>query len=219
MRRFEYKAGLSAATFAAVLLSASSAWSATVELVTNGGFEDGFTGFTTEFANTTPSRPNGVQQASVITNGSAFGLEEFAGDSFLAVNGGNDLNTDPLLWSQDISVVAGTTYDFSVQVGTATPVVLGNLSVQFDGTEILEILAPAADNTYEQFTTSFTATSSGVFALSFFELSTGFGGNDYGLDDISLTFDDAGTAPTVPLPAGGVLLLAGLGGLAFMRRR
>ena len=43
-----------------------------------------------------------------------------------------------------------------------------------------------------------------------------------GLSTFSLTFDLAGTAPPpspVPLPAGLPLLLAGLGGLALLRRR
>lgn len=204
----------------ACLSVAAPTMAATVELVTNGGFENGFTGFTTDFGNTTPNRPNRVLEAAVITNGAAFGLVQFAGDSFLAVNGGNDPNTDPLLWSQDVSVVAGTTYDFSVHVGTATASApLGNLSVRFDGLEILEILAPAVDNTYAQYSTSFQARSTGNFALSFIELSTAFGSNDYGLDEISLTFDDSVTPAPVPLPAAGWMLLAAIGGVTAMKRR
>ncbi|MEM6372914.1 MAG: VPLPA-CTERM sorting domain-containing protein, partial [Pseudomonadota bacterium] len=55
--------------------------------------------------------------------------------------------------------------------------------------------------------------------LELINLSTGFSGNDFAVDDITFT----GPAPTsmtpVPLPAGLPLLLAGLGGLALLRRR
>ncbi len=207
---------LYAAITAITMATASASFGATVELVSNGGFEDGNVGFSTDFANANGSTP-GLASVSVFT-GNYFGLNANSGNAFLAVNGGNVVNALPTVWEQDIAVVAGVEYSFSFELGgtstQSTPV--GQLSVQFDGAEILNASAPASA-TYLSYGTSFIASTTGTFSLAFVEQSIGFGGNDYGLDDISLTFDDQVVAP-VPLPAGGLLLFSGLGLGVLLRR-
>lgn len=218
---FKYTYGmlLRSVTCAAAIIGATSASAATVELVVNGDFSAGSTGFTSDFADAGGSGP-GLAQFS-IRNSNYFGLLPQDGN-FMAVNGGN-LGALPTVWSQDIAVTAGTEYTFSFQLGgtTTVPTPAGKLSIQFDGAEFLNATAstgsPAA---FQLFESSFVASATGIFALSFVEQSTGFGGNDYGIDDISLTFDDSVVSPpAVPLPAAGWMLLAGVGGLAAIRRR
>lgn len=208
----------SIAALAALVLSASASAAATVELITNGGFESGNTGFTTELANVSGRTP-GLAQVSVLSS-NYFGLNAKSGTSFLAVNGRNDPNALATVWAQDVDVVAGTQYAFSFDLGgtstQSTPV--GQLSVQLNGTEFLNASAPASA-TYNSFSTTVTAVATGTFSLSFVEQSLGFGGNDYGLDNISLTFDTGGPVSAVPLPAGSLLLLSGLGAGALLRRK
>ncbi len=204
---------------AAAFIGATSVSAATVELVVNGDFSAGSSGFTSDFGDAGGSGP-GLAQFS-IRNSNTLGLLPQDGN-FMAVNGGNQ-GTFPTVWSQDIAVTSGTEYTFSFLLGgtTAAPFPPGQLSIQFDGAEILNATAstgsPAA---FQLFGTTFAASATGTFALSFVEQSNGFGGNDYGIDDISLTFDDSVVSPpAIPLPAAGWMLLAGLGGIAAMKRR
>lgn len=206
-----------AACATCAMMTATSAVGATVELVTNGGFEDGNTGFTSDFVNVSGGFP-GLAQVSVMT-GNYFGLTAHTGNAFFAVNGGNVQGALPTVWSQNVSLVSGVDYTLSFQLGgtSVAPVPVGQLSVQIGGTELLKASAPEGP-TYLSYGTTFTATGTGVFALEFVEESFAFGGNDYGLDEISLTFQGQPASP-IPLPAAGLMLLSAVGGFAMLRRR
>ncbi|MEM6566714.1 MAG: hypothetical protein AAF665_19850, partial [Pseudomonadota bacterium] len=129
---------LRSVTCAAAFIGATSVSAATVELVTNGDFSAGSTGFTSDF--TEVGGGPGLAQFS-IRNSNYFGLLPQDGN-FMAVNGGNT-GSLPIVWSQDIAVTSGTEYMFSFLLGgtTTVPTPAGNLSVQFDGMEILNATA------------------------------------------------------------------------------
>lgn len=103
------------AAFVAAVITGSASYGATIELVTNGGFEDGNTGFSTDFANANGGFPN-LASVSVLSS-NYFGITANSGSSFLAVNGRNDDDDILSVWNQDIAVVAGTDYTLSFALG------------------------------------------------------------------------------------------------------
>jgi hypothetical protein len=191
---------------------------ASASLVTNGGFESGDQDFASDLGSAAGFP--GFQQYNVASSISLV-ASPFEGSLFMAVNGFDSVGTDETVWAQDVSVVENEIYDFSIAIADWSgffPKAL--LSARADGVEFAQIAAPTTAGIWEVQTGSFTATTTGDISLSLVELSNGFGGNDYALDNISLVSQGpAVTPPAVPLPAGVWLLLAGLGGLVGLKRR
>lgn len=196
----------------ALFVAAGPATSATVNVITNGGFEDGATGFFTDLSQ---GSLGSVSRYGVV--GTTLGLAPHSGTQYLFVNGNNTPSSEPTSWAQTVQLIAGNLYDFTAWMADWSGVnPKAILSVRIDGTEFTTMTAPGTQDTWVQFTGSFIAQTTGTSTLSFVELTSSFGGNDYGLDDISLTTN---IPSAVPLPAGLPLLLAGMGALAFVRRR
>ncbi|WP_425038309.1 VPLPA-CTERM sorting domain-containing protein [Primorskyibacter sp. S187A] len=198
------------------LLLASPVAAATVDLVTDGGFESGTSdNFDSDF--TEVANSPGLAQFAVTTG--AFGVTPRSGDYFMVINGDNNPNVDSIAWEQEVTVASGTEYTLGFSIadwsGTFPD---ANLSIRIGGVELLDYTVVAPSDTWVDVSTTWTSTLSGVLDFQFVELSSGFGGNDYTLDDISLTYETDVTAP-IPLPASALLLFAGALGLAGLKRR
>lgn len=201
----------------ALTLAASGATAATVDLVTDGGFESGTSAnFSSDF--TEVSTNTGANQYLITTG--LNGVSPNSGSYFMLLNGGSDVNVDPTVWSQSVNVTNGTEYtlSFSMADWSGFPPD-GNLSIRLGGTEILNATSSAATDTWENFSKTWTSTLSGHFNLSFVEFSTATIGNDYALDDIAFTYEDTTGPSPIPLPASLPMLLAGLGTFGLLRRR
>ena len=123
-------------------------------------------------------------------------------------------------WGQTVNVVSGTEYDLSFWMMSLFGSGSTTLGISFDGTTVKTVdNFGAGSGVWTEFTASWVATSTGAIDVQLLELSTGFAGNDYALDDISLTFEDQNTVAAVPLPAAGWLLVGSLAGLAGLGRR
>lgn len=206
MHTFSISAGL----FAISTLFAPAAVSA-ASLLVDGGFESGTTNFTTSFTESSGAGGAGTYDITM----SQGGLSPNSGTYFMAINGFETVEKQ-LIWQQSISVVAGTTYDLSGYVGTwANGTPLGAFDVIIGGELVTSVTAPSADDTWELFGASWTATSTQSVFLDFVETANSFGATDYALDDLAFT---ARTA-VIPLPASLPLLALGLGGLTLARRR
>lgn len=131
----------------------------------------------------------------------------------MIVNG--SLDSGVTVWSESgIAVVPSQEYTFSFWATSAyfaSPADL-QVTISLNGVNQSFLLTDPA-GTWQQFSTTFVASNSPT-TISFVDTNTDFTGNDFALDDISLTPTRPANGPIVPLPAsalGGSLLLAGLG--------
>jgi len=209
--------------FVAAVAIASGSHASSVNLIVNGDFEAGDTGFSTGLSVDNTFLDAG--EYSVLTNAQTVnGAFDNEGDhttgsgNMMAINGTTSSGT--LAWGQTVNVVSGTEYDLSFWVMSLFGSGSTQLGISFDGTSVGSVdNVGTGSGVWREFTASWTATSTGAIDLELLELSTGFGGNDYALDDISLTFTDAGDPSAVPLPAAGWLLIGGLAGLFGLGRK
>lgn len=200
----------------ALMCISYSARAATIEVITNGGFEAGNVGFTSEFTDLSPGlafNPGTRSTTDPATN--YFGVDAYDGDWMLAVAALDIPFVDLTVWAQDIWLDAGVAYEFSMWHAKATGVDQAGLAVRLNGgTFFSSFSGPNEDAWYGSFTSLGVATS-GTYTLSIADVTDGLGVR-FALDNISLTYEmpDA----QVPLPAGGFLFLTALAGLAVFRR-
>lgn len=131
----------------------------------------------------------------------------------LFVNGST--NATQVFWRQTVSLAPMTEYVFGVW-GTLW---FGGASVQglrLDGVQIGSFTIDGPQDEWSQDILPFTTGAGPIGGvLELVNLSTGFSGNDFAVDDLTLVA--ATTAVPVPMPAA--LLVGGLGALAALRRR
>jgi hypothetical protein len=187
------------------------------ELVVNGNFSAGNTGFSSTYGYTTTNLvPEGVY--AVVTDPNplhpAFhGIDHTTGTgNFMAING--SVNPGRQIWCQTVPVNPNTDYSFSTWIATLvanSPAVLEfTINGQLLGTAIT---APASLNTWEQFFNVWNSGSATSAQICIVNTNTAAGGNDFGLDDISFTSVCQGTdsivvvvntPPTVTIGGGGI---------------
>jgi hypothetical protein len=192
------------------------------DLIANGSFEAGNSGFSTDLGYVA-NPPFGIVQNGVYgiaTNPAVwFTYATWAtmGDHTTGSGKMFIATPDPgsaRIWYESVNVSAGTTYTFS---GWAAWVPLGdlniaNLSVNVGGSSLgIFDLSTLAWGTWGQFSLNYTATSTGPVVLSFTDLALFNDGNDFVLDDLSF-------AP-IPEPGSMALFWLGAAGWMISRRR
>jgi hypothetical protein len=161
------------------------------ELVANGDFELGNTGFSTNYQYTTTNLvPEGTY--AVVTNPTplhpAFlGSDHTSGSTnFMAING--SINPGFRVWCQTVSVIPNTDYNFSTWISTLVVSSPAELEFSIDGQLLgTPITAPNALNTWTQFFATWNSGSATTVEICIVNANTTAGGNDFGLDDISFT--------------------------------
>jgi hypothetical protein len=211
----------------ALLLAALTiSGSASANLLTNGDFSAGNTGFSSGYTFVTDGTASGLVPENTYT----VGQNPFAnhpsfiaatGNNFLIVNGATNANVD--VYRSDLIGAAGT-YSFS---GLAANVCCNNTYTGPNGpsTLLFEVSTDnfATFNTIASFTTTppndagifnpvtgaFTTT--GAFQFRIIDSSLVAGGNDFGIDDLVIT--------AVPEPSTWAMMILGFAGIGVLAYR
>jgi len=201
--------------FTCTLLAAMTA-SATP--IINGNFEAGSTGFATDYMlNTVPGLlgAGSYEVAQAVPRGWAPGFgDHTTGTGSMALYNGSTTASDRV-WSEMISLSAGTTYRFDGWVADITqsiaPGAAPILQLTVNGVQQgTAFSALALDDIWQQFSFNWTATGTGTAEVALHELSAVAKGDDFAIDDLALS--------SVPEPS--TVLLMGLGmAILGVRRR
>ncbi len=193
-----------------VLFVASSSYG--LNLITNGDFEAGNTGFSTDFIFQTPT-PGAASTYAIHTDPSDTGIGSFAsfGDhtsgsgNMMVVNGGLGV-----VWRQTVDVITNTDYDFQAFLANANNINVVTLDFRVNN---LSIGTLSAGNTEAQFFEFSATVNSGAASALTIEIIDTVGvsfGDDFVLDDISLEGPAPGAVPelsTMALLFSGFLAL------------
>ena len=158
-------------------------------LVVNGDFEQGNTGFTSAYTYTNNLYGEGTYYVgyNAQTYHPDFQGTPYSGSNFMIVNGATSSNTN--VWTQSISVSPNTYYAFSTWVCTVSPA--GNVAMlQFaiNGGQLGNVFsAPSSTNNWQNFYEIWYSGSSTSATITILNQNIGGGGNDFGLDNISFT--------------------------------
>ncbi len=217
---------------AMAVLGVASASHAAVNIVTNGDFSAGNTGFTSAYAYdayaNTP--PNGLYLEGHYTVGSDpaavhnswYPLTD--GNPRLLVNGSTNM-ADPTIWQEALTTVAGQSYNFSAQAANICcngdyqgPNDASRLlfQVSYNGGATYQLLAalqtnpPGDAGQFGTVTASFTATGASTLVRIIDDFNAP-GGNDFAIDNISVS--------ATPEPGTWALMIAGVGLAGFALRR
>ncbi|RKX44844.1 MAG: hypothetical protein DRP64_05735 [Verrucomicrobia bacterium] len=193
---------------------------AEANLVVNGDFESGNTGFISSY--------NYIPHANQYLPSGSY----FVGDNSKAWNGnfpqpmfdhtsgsglmllGDASNNRSIIWQQTVDVTAGIEYEFSGWVASLYYQSLPNLEFMIDGQAIGSILTH--NLTWEQFSATWIALQSGPVVLSIRDLNTAWLGNDFAIDDLSFEATSTLLPPVIqianPTNSSGCVEATGFGG-------
>ncbi|UAY50643.1 PKD-like domain-containing protein [Ferruginibacter albus] len=200
------------------------------ELVTNGDFNAGNTGFTSGYANnqsfyTTGTTGLELEGLYAVNNNAHdyhpafYGTDHTSGGAgtgkFMIVNGSG--TASQTIWQQTVTVTPNTTYYFSawaMSLNQVTP--YAQLSFAVNGSVIgtTAVLAAGATSTsgpfnWTRFYGTFDPGNATSVVLSIVDLQTALGGNDFGLDDISCSTLSPATLSVTPQANGGGAVCSG----------
>ena len=213
------------ATAAVAVIALASAAQAAPNLVTNGDFEAGNTAFGSDY--TFVSGPNAATPPAVYAidtsphnvhnSWASFGDHTTGSGEMMIINGSQD-GGERVWFQNNIVVDPNTTYFFSTWIHTSfdeAPAQL-NFSININAIGTTFTAGSIADG-WQQFFTTWNSGADTVANIALVNQQLAFSGNDFALDDISLST----ARPGVPEPAAWALLIMGFGcaGAALRRRR
>jgi hypothetical protein len=165
-----------------------------VELVVNGDFSDGDTGFDTDYQ---PFSGFEMEEGEYVVTDRTSGhhglitadVPDHSGDSFLLMIN-SALEPDVAVWRQRVPLLAGAAYRMTVWVRHWLPEneVPFDYQVRVDGVTVGSMRQDVGidDSGWTRLRLEWTSASSGEVVLALFNMDLTPGNNDHFLDDISL---------------------------------
>lgn len=204
-------------TMSTALITAAAV--ATANLVTNGDFEAGDTGFGSDYASTVHDGGNiqnpavyhvGTNPNAVHPSFAVMGDHTTGATNMMIVNGSFDI-TDRV-WFQSIAVTPNTDYFFSTYIASVHPGSPAILDFSINGVQLgFTFNASSTTGVWEQFYATWNSGANLSADIAIVNQNPDLGGNDFALDDINFGTD------LVPEPA--TCLVLGMGALASLRKR
>jgi hypothetical protein len=162
-----------------------------IELIVNGDFESGNTGFSSNYVYTTtnlvPERTYSVVSNPNPLHPAFQGSDHTSGSGlFMAVNGA--VTPGQFVWCQTVPVQPNTNYVFSTWISTLVAQSPATLAFSINGNLLgAPITAPSALFQWDQFYTTWNSTTFTSANICIVNQNTVASGNDFGLDDISFS--------------------------------
>jgi|GEM_PF-2513467 len=179
-------------------------------LLTNGDFESGNTGFTTDLEfwpytiATDPGMGDMGERKYVVNTDCSSIHSAFAsfydhtmgtGSGLYLTGNASTSSATNIVWSQTVTVTAYTDYLFSFWLANVYAANPASLQLQVNGSDVGSAVTNSSGSAaWQQFSISFNSGSSTSLTLDLRELTLAASGDDFGLDDLSLIVTPA------PLP-------------------
>jgi len=202
----------------ALLLAPAGAFAA--NLLTNGGFESGDTGFASDYTvvvygsnsmlNADPPLPRyTIGNSATFVHSSWTNPGPSEGTNMMIVNGGQNASAD--VWRVNLNVLAGQMYTVTGRFASlyseapaAVNFYVGSTAISASDLVVNQV------GSWQTFSATFVADASSI-TLSLRDNTTAFTGNDFAVDALSVT--------PVPEPHEWAMMAAGLGVVGVMTRR
>lgn len=208
---------------ALAMAGAAATSSQAANLITNGDFEAGNTGFGSEY--TFVSGPNAATPPAVyaidvspnaVHNSWANFGDHTSGSGNMMIINGSEVGGERVWFQDGISVLANTTYFFSTWIRTSfdqSPAEL-NFSININAIGTTFTAGTIADG-WQQFYATWNSGAATTADVALVNQNLAFSGNDFALDDIMLDT----VRPGVPEPGAWALMILGFGAAGTMLRR
>lgn len=197
-----------------LLIIAASVNATGINLVVNGDFESGNSGFNSSYIFSNNIWPEGsyaigtniYDHHGMVPTFDPFGDHTSGTGRMMFVNGATVPNL--LAWGQSVSVAKNTDYLFEGwitqwSIAPTPPEVLPELSIRVNGNELTTIIPVVTQGVWTKFSATWNSGDLTTANLQLVDKVTLYGGNDFAIDDLKFQ--------AVPEPATGFSLA--LGGL------
>jgi hypothetical protein len=169
-------------------------------LIVNGNFEAGYAGFKTDYVTSPTSVVGGAGQYLLVKNpgghhpsGASYGDHTTGSGRMMMVNGSHD--SSAVVWSQTLTVYPHSSYDFSLWLSSWVSASPATLDIRFNGVSVGTPTAPSETGVWQKFSTTWNSGSATSLTIEIRDTNTADVGNDFALDDISLTARDLPEPP------------------------